>query len=65
MTRIAVIGAGISGLATAYAIEQQALSAGLTVETRVFEKDSRSGGKIWSIHEDGFICEWGTERFSR
>ncbi|WP_029916078.1 protoporphyrinogen oxidase [Pelobacter seleniigenes] len=63
MTRIAVIGAGISGLATAYAIEQQALSAGLTVETRVFEKDSRSGGKIWSIHEDGFICEWGPNGF--
>ncbi|MEE4254922.1 MAG: protoporphyrinogen oxidase [Desulfuromusa sp.] len=63
MTRIAIIGAGISGLATAYAIEQQAKHAEFEVETLVFEKEPRTGGKILSIQEDGFLCEWGPNGF--
>jgi len=63
MTRIAIIGAGISGLATAYAIEQQGAQAGFEVETLVVEKESRIGGKILSIQEDGFLCEWGPNGF--
>ena len=63
MTRIAIIGAGISGLATAYAIEQLAAGAGLEVETVVLEKKERTGGKIWSIREEGFLCEWGPNGF--
>ena len=63
MTRIAIVGAGISGLATAYAIEQQAKQAGFDVETLVVEKESRIGGKILSIKEDGYLCEWGPNGF--
>ncbi|MEA3363278.1 MAG: protoporphyrinogen oxidase [Thermodesulfobacteriota bacterium] len=63
MTRIGIVGAGISGLATAYAIEQQAKQAELEVETLVLEKEPRTGGKIWSIQEDGFLCEWGPNGF--
>ncbi|WP_321366149.1 protoporphyrinogen oxidase [uncultured Desulfuromusa sp.] len=63
MTRIAVIGAGISGLATAYAIEQQAKQAEFEVETLVIEKEPRTGGKILSIQEGGFLCEWGPNGF--
>lgn len=63
MTRVAVIGAGISGLATAYAVEQLAQQEQLEVETLVLEKQSRTGGKIWSIKEEGFLCEWGPNGF--
>jgi oxygen-dependent protoporphyrinogen oxidase len=63
MTRIAVIGAGISGLATAYAIEQQAIRDGWEVAVQVLEKEERSGGKIWSLKEEGFLCEWGPNGF--
>ncbi|PLY04087.1 MAG: protoporphyrinogen oxidase [Desulfuromonas sp.] len=63
MTRIAVIGAGISGLATAYAIELAAREAGLDADVMVLEKETRTGGKIWSIREEGFICEWGPNGF--
>ena len=63
MTRIAIIGAGISGLATAYAIEQQANQADHAVETFLLEKESRTGGKILSIKEQGFLCEWGPNGF--
>ncbi len=63
MTRIVIIGAGISGLATAYAIEQRAKQAEFDVETLVVEKEPRTGGKILSIKADGFLCEWGPNGF--
>ncbi len=63
MTHIAIIGAGISGLATAYAIEHQAKQAEFDVETLVVEKEPRTGGKILSIKDDGFLCEWGPNGF--
>lgn len=63
MTRVVIIGAGISGLATAYAVEQLAAEAELEVETLVLEKQDRTGGKIWSRREEGFLCEWGPNGF--
>jgi oxygen-dependent protoporphyrinogen oxidase len=63
MTRIAIIGAGISGLSTAYAIEQLAASRGLTIETQLLEKNRRLGGKVRSIREEGYLCEWGPNGF--
>ncbi len=63
MTRIAIIGAGISGLSTAYALEQEAEKAGIELQTVVLEKKERLGGKIWSIQEEGFLCEWGPNGF--
>jgi oxygen-dependent protoporphyrinogen oxidase len=63
MNHIAIIGAGISGLATAFAIERQAAMAGLRITTTLVEKEQRVGGKIWSRQEDGFLCEWGPNGF--
>jgi oxygen-dependent protoporphyrinogen oxidase len=63
MTRIAVIGGGISGLSLAHALERQAREAGLEVKTTVLEKEERLGGKIWSRREEGFLCEWGPNGF--
>lgn len=63
MARIAIVGGGISGLATAYAIEHVAASRGLKVETIVLEKNRRPGGKVQSIHEEGYLCEWGPNGF--
>ncbi len=63
MHKIAVIGAGISGLSTAHAIERLADEVGLEVEITVFEREDRTGGKIWSIKEEGYLCEWGPNGF--
>ena len=63
MRRIAVIGAGISGLSTAHAIERLAGEAGHEVEVTVLEREARTGGKIWSIKEEGYLCEWGPNGF--
>jgi oxygen-dependent protoporphyrinogen oxidase len=63
MIKIAIIGAGISGLSAAHAIQRQAAGAGIEVETVVLEKKDRLGGKIWSLKENGFLCEWGPNGF--
>lgn len=63
MTTVTVIGGGISGLAAAFEIERQAAQAGLDVAVTLLEKGNRLGGKIWSIKEDGFLCEWGPNGF--
>ncbi|WP_429886651.1 protoporphyrinogen oxidase [Geoalkalibacter halelectricus] len=63
MTRIAIIGAGLSGLTTAFALEQRARAADLDIDIVVLEKKDRLGGKIWSIKDEGFLCEWGPNGF--
>lgn len=61
--RVAVIGGGISGLATAYEIEQRASAAGQDIEVVVVESDKRLGGKMKTDFVDGFICEYGPQGF--
>lgn len=63
MTRIAIIGAGISGLTAACAIEEFAQRHHLDLTVQVIEKQDRTGGKIWSIKEEGYLCEWGPNGF--
>ena len=63
MKRIAVIGAGISGLATAYQLRKQLAEAGIDHQLRVFEKEGRPGGKITAARRQGFHCEGGPNGF--
>ncbi len=52
-TKVAIIGAGITGLTTAYYLKK----AGLDVT--VFEKNSRPGGVMYSFERAGFTYEYG------
>lgn len=61
--KISVVGAGISGLATAFAIQQQACQLGLDLTLDIFEKEDCPGGKIRSEKVDGYLCEWGPNGF--
>ena len=55
-----IIGAGISGLATAQAILVQDPNA----EVVVFEAAADTGGKILTeVTAEGFLCEWGVNAF--
>ena len=53
-----VIGAGISGLATAYALKKA------NVSTLVVDSASRPGGVIQSVKRDGYLIECGPQSFS-
>ncbi len=58
--KISIVGAGISGLATAQAI----LSRNPNAEIELFESDRRVGGKVWTeTSPEGFICEGGVNGF--
>jgi len=61
--RIVVAGGGISGLAAAFAIKTGAEEKGLPISLTLLERETRLGGKIWSIRDEGFLCEWGPNGF--
>jgi len=63
MKKIAVVGGGISGLATAYEIDRRLRAAGVACELRLFEAEARVGGKIGAARRDGFLCEAGPNGF--
>jgi oxygen-dependent protoporphyrinogen oxidase len=52
--RVAVIGAGIAGLAAAHDLQ----GAGLT--TTVFEARGRVGGRVWTVRKGDFLMDLGT-----
>ena len=55
-----IVGAGISGLATAHAL----LEKQPNLELLVIESSQRPGGKIWSEKTaEGYLCEWGVNAF--
>jgi len=58
--KAAIVGAGISGLATAQAILGRYPGADLTL----FEAGERVGGKVHTeVTAEGYLCEWGVNAF--
>ena len=58
--KISIVGAGISGLATAQAILARKPDAQITI----FEAGQRIGGKVWTeASTDGYLCEGGVNGF--
>jgi oxygen-dependent protoporphyrinogen oxidase len=62
MTRIAIIGGGISGLSAAFAIEEWR-RRGSEVEYTLYESSSRFGGVLHTEHIDGCVVEAGPDSF--
>ncbi len=58
--RIAIIGGGISGLASLHFLKRK---LGGRARIRLFEADSRLGGTIGSDRVDGYVCDWGPNGF--
>jgi oxygen-dependent protoporphyrinogen oxidase len=58
--KISIVGAGISGLATAQALLRRKPDAEITI----FEADRRIGGKVWTeLSPEGYLCEGGVNGF--
>jgi oxygen-dependent protoporphyrinogen oxidase len=62
MKRIAIIGGGTSGLAAAFALEQQK-GNGALLEYVLFESSARFGGVIRTENVDGCVVEAGPDSF--
>jgi protoporphyrinogen/coproporphyrinogen III oxidase len=58
MKRIIIVGGGLSGLTVAYALMNSQ-----RFDITLLESESRPGGKIWTDHADGFLCEKGANGF--
>jgi oxygen-dependent protoporphyrinogen oxidase len=63
MKQVIIVGGGISGLATAWILREKASEEGIDIGITLLEKENRLGGKIWSIKENGYLCEWGPNGF--
>jgi len=63
MPRIAIVGAGLSGLCTAHYLVDRLSEAGKEAEILLLESDGVPGGKMRTIRQDGFRMEWGPNGF--
>ena len=59
MSKVIIVGGGISGQALAYRLQQLAPSA----DIKLLEQASRPGGTIWTEQHDGFQFELGPNGF--
>jgi oxygen-dependent protoporphyrinogen oxidase len=59
MPKIVIVGAGISGLALAFRLQQ----LGPEFEITILEERDRPGGTVWTYREDGFEVEAGPNGF--
>jgi oxygen-dependent protoporphyrinogen oxidase len=57
--RIAIIGAGVTGLAAAHRVHELLPDA----EMRLFEAGPRIGGVLDTVHQDGFLIERSADNF--
>jgi oxygen-dependent protoporphyrinogen oxidase len=65
---VAIIGGGISGLATAYYLQRHAASAGSPIRYTLIERSPSAGGKLVTEHVTGFgdapfVVEGGPDSF--
>ncbi len=63
MRDVVILGGGISGLATAYHLQELAKKEKIGLNLTILEREKRIGGKILSHREDGFLCEAGPSAF--
>lgn len=61
--KVVIIGAGITGLTTAFYMQKQAREQKLPVDVLLLDASLRTGGKIETLRQEGYIIERGPESF--
>jgi len=61
--KVVIIGGGIAGLASAYALLRKSRKAGKSLEITLLEKEDRWGGKIHTLNQEGFVVEGGPDAY--
>ncbi len=60
---VVIVGGGISGLATAFALHERAAAAGIALRCTVLESGPSWGGKIQTHHVGGLVTDAGPDSF--
>ncbi|MEI3612857.1 protoporphyrinogen oxidase [Pseudogracilibacillus sp. SO30301A] len=63
MKQILIVGGGITGLASAFYIQEEIKAKNLPYKIKLVEAEDRVGGKIETVHRDGFTIERGPDSF--
>ncbi|HEV2912410.1 MAG TPA: protoporphyrinogen oxidase [Pyrinomonadaceae bacterium] len=61
--RIAVVGAGISGLAAAHRLQERSAETGRALESLLLEAGPHTGGIVRTCRREGFLLEVGPDSF--
>ncbi len=61
--RVVIIGAGVSGLASALRLEELAKENGISLDLTILEGGSKPGGVTSTIEQNGFLIEEGPDCF--
>ncbi|WP_342347155.1 protoporphyrinogen oxidase [uncultured Nitrospira sp.] len=61
--QVVIVGGGISGLATSYALMEEAENKQMAVQCTVVEREPRWGGKILTHITDNYLIEGGPDSF--
>jgi protoporphyrinogen/coproporphyrinogen III oxidase len=61
--QVVIVGGGISGLATAYAVMEEASKHPIPIQCTVIEQENRWGGKIYTHVTGNFLVEGGPDSF--
>lgn len=61
--KIVVVGGGISGLAAAHRLLEQSQALQVRLDVHLLEGDSRLGGVIQTVEQDGLLLEAGPDSF--
>ncbi|WP_410511834.1 protoporphyrinogen oxidase [Paenibacillus sp. BR2-3] len=61
--KIVIVGGGLSGLSAAFYVRKYYKEAGIKPEIIIVDKDKTLGGKIETLHRDGFVIEKGPDSF--
>jgi oxygen-dependent protoporphyrinogen oxidase len=60
---IVIIGGGISGLSSAFYLRKKAKEQGKKIHIKLVEAEAKLGGKINTLHKEGFVIEKGPDSF--